>query len=93
MSLAAAVAAIVVWQLAAGAGSLSDPTADHRLGHGSVVVDSALLVFREGLESILVLAAITASMMGANRSQRRPVALGAAGGLAASWRRGSWRSG
>jgi high-affinity iron transporter len=83
VSVGAALALLVIWQLAAGAGSVSDPTADHRLGHGSVVVDSALLVFREGLESILVLAAITASMLGANRSQRRPVAAGAAGGLAA----------
>jgi high-affinity iron transporter len=37
-----------------------------------------VLVFREGLEAILVLAAITASMVGPGERLRRPVALGAA---------------
>jgi high-affinity iron transporter len=41
-------------------------------------LDIGILVFREGLECILVLAAITASMTGARRLHRRPVALGAA---------------
>ena len=41
-----------------------------------MVIDSAILVFREGLETILVLAAITASFLGANRIYRRPVAVG-----------------
>src|SRR5207248_6150490 len=36
-----------------------------------------VLVFREGLECILVLAAITASMTGAKRAHRNPVAIGA----------------
>ncbi len=40
-------------------------------------LDIGILVFREGLECILVLAAITASMTGAKRSHRRPVAFGA----------------
>jgi high-affinity iron transporter len=40
-------------------------------------LDIGVLVFREGLECILVLAAITASMTGAKRLHRRPVALGA----------------
>lgn len=53
------------------------------------VLDIALLVFREGLESILVLAAITASMTGARRHFQRPVALGAVAGFLATlltWR-------
>lgn len=41
-------------------------------------LDIGVLVFRRGLECILVLAAITASMMGAARVYRRPVATGAA---------------
>src|SRR3954454_7256910 len=41
-------------------------------------LDIGVLVFREGLECILVLAAITASMVGARSAHRRPVALGAA---------------
>lgn len=40
-------------------------------------LDIGVLVFREGLECILVLAAITASMTGIKRAHRRPVALGA----------------
>ena len=40
-------------------------------------LDIGVLVFREGLECILVLAAITASMIGAKQPHRRPVALGA----------------
>lgn len=40
-------------------------------------LDISILVFREGLECILVLAAITASMRGEKRGQRRPIALGA----------------
>lgn len=40
-------------------------------------LDIGILVFREGLECILVLAAITASMTGPKRDHRRPVALGA----------------
>src|SRR6059058_3127429 len=47
-------------------------------------LDIGILVFREGLECILVLAAITASMTGAKRDHRRPVALGAGLALAAS---------
>src|SRR5256886_13367998 len=40
-------------------------------------LDIGVLVFRDGLECILVLAAITASMTGARQTHRRPVALGA----------------
>jgi high-affinity iron transporter len=42
----------------------------------TVVLDSAILVFREGLETMLVLAAIVASFRGANSFYRRPVAAG-----------------
>ena len=72
-------------------GGTTDPTAlppGRRLSHTTVVVNSAILVFREGLETILVLAAITASFLGANRVYRRPVAAGGAAALAggiATW--------
>lgn len=49
-----------------------------------VVVNSAILVFREGLEAVLILAAITASFVGAKRRMRRPVLVGAGLGLLAS---------
>ncbi len=40
-------------------------------------MDIGVLVFREGLECILVLAAIIASMTGSDQAHRRPVAIGA----------------
>ena len=84
-ALVAAVAGILVWQLLSAGGGTPDPTspATH-LSHFAVVLDSGILVLREGLETILVLAVLTASMRGANRTYRRPLALGAAGALAAS---------
>jgi high-affinity iron transporter len=69
------VLAALVW-VAATAGGNPDPGAPH-LSHGAVIVNSGLLVFREGLETILVLAAVTASMVGDNQGHRRPVAGGA----------------
>ena len=54
----------------------------------SAVINSGVLVFREGLETILVLAAITASFLGANRAYRKPVAVG--GGLALAAAVGTW---
>jgi high-affinity iron transporter len=50
----------------------------------TVVTNSAIIVFREGLEAVLILAAITASFVGVRRRLRRPVLVGAALGLAAS---------
>ena len=74
------VAAVMVWQ-ALVAGGNPDPLASQP---GSAVLDIGVLVFREGLESILVLAAITATMVGAARVYRRPVAVGAGIGLLAA---------
>jgi high-affinity iron transporter len=45
---------------------------------GTVIFNSSMIVFREGLEAVLIFAAVTASMQGANRRRRRPVVLGAA---------------
>jgi high-affinity iron transporter len=75
--LAVAVVLVVVsWH---AKGGTPDPTAGgHRLSNTTVVLDSAILVFREGLETILVVAAIMASFLGANRVYRRPVAGGGA---------------
>lgn len=65
-------------------GGTADPTdTAHRMGRTTVVIDSAILVFREGLECILVLAAITASFKGANTLYRRPVSVGGALGFGA----------
>ncbi len=43
----------------------------------TTITNSALIVFREGLEAILIIAAITASMIGARRPLRRPIYRGA----------------
>lgn len=68
------VVAVLVWQ-AIAAGGVPDPTApDTPLA--SATLDIGVLVFREGLESILVLAAITASMVGESSAYRRPIAIG-----------------
>ena len=70
------VLAVLLWQ-AIGSGGVPNPTAPNT-PLGSAVVDIGVLVFREGLECILVLAAITASMVGASESYRRPIAAGVA---------------
>ncbi|HTZ86372.1 MAG TPA: FTR1 family protein [Solirubrobacteraceae bacterium] len=57
---------------------------DRTIGKDTVVADAAVIVFREGLEAVLILAAITASFVGARRKLRRPVLLGALLGLGAT---------
>jgi high-affinity iron transporter len=76
------VAAVLVWQGITSGGS-PDPLA---LNRASMVkaLDIAVLVFREGLECILVLAAITASMKGSTQPYQRPVAAGAGLAFAAT---------
>jgi high-affinity iron transporter len=69
------VVAMLVWQGVTAHGA-PDPM---RANTSPTVafLDIGILVFREGLECILVLAAITASMTGTKSAHRRPVALGA----------------
>lgn len=50
----------------------------------TAVVNGAILVFREGLEAVLILAAITASMVGVMARRKRAVLVGAALGLVLS---------
>jgi high-affinity iron transporter len=71
---AAIVAGILVWQGITANGA-PDPTLPHT-SRAVASLDIAVLVFREGLECILVLSAIMASMVGPNESQRKPVAIG-----------------
>src|SRR5438105_253060 len=72
---ALAVFAILLWQgtFAHGAPDPTQPNTSKTVA----TLDIGVLVFREGLECILVLAAITASMTGAKRAHRKPVAAGA----------------
>jgi high-affinity iron transporter len=69
------VVAMIVWQAVTTHGA-PDPMQPHT-SPTVAFLDIGVLVFREGLECILVLAAITASMVGAKRAHRRPVAFGA----------------
>jgi high-affinity iron transporter len=77
----AAVAAVLVLQVLR-TGGLPNPMAHGDFG--ARVLDIAVLVFREGLECILVLAAVTANMVGTKRSYQKPVAAGAIGAFAAT---------
>ena len=76
------IVAVMVWQAfsAHGAPDPLQPNTNPTVAF----LDIGVLVFREGLECILVLAAITASMTGAKQAHRRPVALGAALAFAAT---------
>src|SRR5438128_6083295 len=76
------VAAMLLWQGVTAHGA-PDPM---RLNTSPTVafLDIGILVFREGIECILVLAAITASMTGAKRAHRRPIAIGAGIAFAAT---------
>ena len=69
------VIALIIWQGFTARGT-PDPT---QPGTSSTVafMDIGVLVFREGLECILVLSAITATLTGSDQAHRRPVAIGA----------------
>jgi high-affinity iron transporter len=75
IAAAACVAAAIIWQGMAAHGA-PDPTQPNT-SPTVAFLDIGVLVFREGLECILVLAAITASMTGEKRTYRKPVAAGA----------------
>jgi high-affinity iron transporter len=75
------VVAVLLLQLLR-AGGLPDPLA--RVDFGARVLDITVLVFREGLECILVVAALTANMVGTRREYQKPVAAGLGLGVAAT---------
>jgi high-affinity iron transporter len=50
----------------------------------AILVNAAIIVFREGLEAVVILAALLASMVGVRRVYRRPVAWGVAAAFVAS---------
>ena len=76
------VGGVLVWQGVTAHGS-PDPE-EPGLNPTMALLYIAVLVFREGLESILVLAAITASMVGSRQAHRRPVIIGAGWGFLAT---------
>ena len=78
------VLAMLVWQGMSAAGNPNPLAVDVKASPTVAMLDIGVLVFREGLECILVLSAITASMVGSNRSHRRLVAMGAGVGFFAT---------
>jgi high-affinity iron transporter len=62
-----------------GAGTLGEGAST-----ATVVTNAAVIVFREGLEAVLILAAVMASLLGAARAQRKPMLIGAGLALIAS---------
>lgn len=77
-----AILALIVWQglTAHGAPDPLRPNTSPTVAF----LDIGVLVFREGLECILVLAAITATMVGSKQTHRQPVAIGAGIAFAAT---------
>jgi high-affinity iron transporter len=73
--------ALLLYAALTAKGGVPDPSEEANLSHGAVVLNSGLLVLREGLEAILVLAAVLASFRGADSIRRKPVALGSGIGL------------
>lgn len=68
------VVAILVWQGITAAGS-PDPTTPNT-SPAVAILDIGVLVFREGLECILVLAAIMAGLSGSQQDRKKPIAAG-----------------
>jgi high-affinity iron transporter len=76
------IAALLIWQGVTAAGN-PDPT----IAHTSplvAVLDIAALVFREGIECVVVLTAITASLRGSNQAYRGPIGVGVIVGAVAT---------
>src|SRR3954471_3858704 len=73
-----AVLAGIVYLMATAKTGPVDPTeVSSPQSRATVVANSAIIVFREGLEAVLIFAAVTASFLGANKRRRRPVIAGA----------------
>jgi len=77
-----AVLIVLNWRAISTFGN-PDPLARAQ-GSTAGVLDIGILVFREGLECILVLSAITASMVRSGESYQRPVAAGVGAGFVAT---------
>lgn len=76
------VAAVLVWQGVVAHGN-PDPTAAH-LSPAAMALSSGILVFREGLEAILVLAAVTAGVVRNKKGYWRSVLAGVLAALVAT---------
>ncbi len=74
-----AIVSLLVYLMATAKTGPVDPTEEgQHQSDTTAVFNSATIVFREGLEAVLIFAAVTASFLGANKARRRPVVAGAA---------------
>ena len=83
--LAAAAATVVgalVWQAVAAQGN-PDPLKEG-VSPTAAILNTGIVVFREGLEAVLVLAALTASLVRRRQESWKPIALGSLAAFAAS---------
>jgi high-affinity iron transporter len=77
--VAGAIVTGLVYLMATASTGPVDPTEVTRpQSSATIVFNAAMIVFREGLEAVLIFAAVTASFQGANANRRRPVIVGAA---------------
>src|SRR3954449_4689012 len=83
--VAGAVVVGLVYLMATASTGPVDPTeVRHPQSEATIVFNAGMIVFREGLEAVLIFAAVTASFRGANAQRRRPVVVGALCAFAAS---------
>jgi high-affinity iron transporter len=83
--VAGAVVVGLVYLMATASTGPVDPTEVARpQSRATTVFNAGMIVFREGLEAVLIFAAVTASFQGANATRRRPVIVGAACAFGAS---------
>src|SRR5687768_12340920 len=80
-----AVVFVVAISMVASSSS-ADPTAvdPGAQSLATSITNASVIVFREGLEAVLIFAAITASFLGGRQRFRRPVVLGVAAAFVAS---------
>jgi high-affinity iron transporter len=82
LALVALAAGVALWESLATAGNLN-PLAPG-IKSVAAVIDIGVLVFREGLECVLVLAALTAGMKRAESSPKHSIVIGVAAGSVAT---------
>lgn len=82
LSACALIVGVLVWQGITTSGN-PNPAAKN-IGHSAAIVDTGILVFREGLECILVLSAMTASLVRTRKDYWKPISGGAGLGFAAT---------
>src|SRR4051794_25491341 len=83
-TIAAIVAALVYLMATAKTGPVDPTEVNHPQSDTTVVFNSATIVFREGLEAVLIFAALTASLRGAQLGKRKPMVIGVAIAFVAS---------